>query len=230
MKHALLPQLGVKPLPSETWRVGKKDGERVIDIDPPSMYTKLNNQALFFNLFKTVTVLCTIDVCICGGYQGGSCHSVSFPCFLPFPWRTCCGWPSQVRTATVLRKERERKAFSLPVNWIQAFPLRCAGKALFSSSSREAVAHGGTKQVKPSKVPLVKMSNWIWSVSTLKQKLTRVFGNALLILVPPHTNQQYGSVTMEFDDQFFSVPSIFLFPALLSTSAPYWVPKKYHSL
>lgn len=50
--------------------MGKKDGDTVIDIDPPIMSAKLNNQALFFNLFKTVTVLCTIDVC--GGCRGGS--------------------------------------------------------------------------------------------------------------------------------------------------------------
>ena len=162
MKHALFPQLGLKPLPLETWGVGKKDGERVIDIDPPSMYAKLNNQALFFNLFKTVTVLCTIDVCVCGGYWGGSCRSVSLPCSVPFPWLTFYGWPSCVRTATVLRKEerqRDReKAFSLPVNWIQAFPSSCAGKALFSSRGEETVAHWGDENLRSPFAKDVKLN------------------------------------------------------------------------
>lgn len=102
MKHALFSQPGLKPLPLETRGVGKKDGDRVIDIDPPIMSAKLNKQALFFNLFKTVTVLCTSDVY--GGCRGCSTTArASLALYLP-PDSHSAGDLQVLRTDTVLRK------------------------------------------------------------------------------------------------------------------------------
>lgn len=51
------------------------------------------------------------------------------------------------------------RTFSLPVNWIQVFPSSYAGKALLHFHGEETFGHGGAEQMKPSEVPLLKMSN-----------------------------------------------------------------------